>query len=350
MKSSLLIPCAGLSTRFKTNKPKWALTNPNGKLMLEESIKYLNLQNVKCIYIIFLKKHIELLKIKDINNLNILKNINIPIKYYILDKPTNSQSETIYKCILHFKLTGPIFIKDSDNNFKCDIINSNSIVGTNIKNVDEVHNKSFLQINSSNKIINIVEKKCISDIICIGGYSFENCKLFVKHYEFLKNQINSELYISHIIYNILLKKETSFYLIESNIYNDWGTHTMWRKYCSLYKTLFVDIDGTLFISSGKHFTPKWGETEPIKENINHINKLYETGKVQIILTTARTSEYREITINQLKKYNVKYDTIIFDLFHCKRYLINDFNPSTNSYPTAISINLKRNNNNLTDFL
>ena len=300
---SLIIPCAGLSTRFKTNKPKWALSNPNGKLMLEESIKHLDLTNVSDIYIVFLKKHIDLLNIKDIDNLEVFKNIQKPIHYYILDKPTKSQSETIYKTILYFNIEGPIFIKDSDNSFNHTITKSNIIVGTNIKNVNEVHNKSFLQVNTSNKIINIVEKKCISDIVCIGGYSFEDCSLFTKHYEYLKNVIESELYISHIIYNILLNNDSAFYMSLSDIYNDWGTHEMWRKYCSDYKTLFVDIDGTLFINSGKYFSPKWGETEPIIENIDYLNNLYNTGKVQIILTTARTSEYAEVTKQQLEKYN-----------------------------------------------
>ena len=50
-----------------------ALSNPNGKLMLEESIKYLDLTNVSDIYIVFLKKHIDLLNIKDIDNLEVFK-------------------------------------------------------------------------------------------------------------------------------------------------------------------------------------------------------------------------------------------------------------------------------------
>ena len=136
----------------------------------------------------------------------------------------------------------------------------------------------------------------------------------------------------------------------SNKYNDWGTHEMWRKYCSDYKTLFVDIDGTLFINLANTFHLGGVKPNPTIENIDYLNNLYNTGKVQIILTTARTSEYEEVTKQQLEKYNVQYDRIIFNLFHCKRYLINDFNTKTNSYPTAISINLKRNSNNLEDFL
>jgi hypothetical protein len=35
--------------------------------------------------------------------------------------------------------------------------------------------------------------------------------------------------------------------------------------------------------------------------------------------------------------------------HCKRYLINDFSAS-NSYPSAVAVNLERNSNKLEEFL
>ena len=41
--------------------------------------------------------------------------------------------------------------------------------------------------------------------------------------------------------------------------------------------------------------------------------------------------------------------IIFNLPHCKRYLINDYAP-TNPYPSAIAININRNDDNLIDKL
>lgn len=65
--------------------------------------------------------------------------------------------------------------------------------------------------------------------------------------------------------------------------------------------------------------------------------LYKTGKVQIILTTLRKEEYKNIRIEQLNMNKIPYDNIIFNLFHCKRYLINDYALS-NPYPSSISIN------------
>ena len=84
-------------------------------------------------------------------------------------------------------------------------------------------------------------------------------------------------------------------------------------------------------------------------NKDYINKLYETGKVRIIFTTARKSKFKDETILQLEKCQIKYHKIIFDLLHCQRILVNDFS-SSNSFPTAKAVNLPRNNDNLEQYL
>ena len=103
------------------------------------------------------------------------------------------------------------------------------------------------------------------------------------------------------------------------------------------------------MNSSEHFNPKWAESEPILDNINHIKGMYNKGNVQIILTTSRKEKFREKTIQQLRDYEIPYDNIIFNLLHCTRYLINDYS-NTNSYPTAVSVNLKRNDNSLKELL
>jgi hypothetical protein len=348
---SLIIPCAGKSNRF-SGKPKWLKTCPNGNLMIQECIKGLNLNNVKNIYFTFLKEHID----KHCNNCNIQdlflftkKKIHI----YIIDKYTKSQTETIYKTIKYFDIKGAFFIKDCDNYFEHKITNKNCVCTLNINNntnVNELHNKSFIEINNVDNIINICEKQIISNIICVGGYGFEDTNLFIEQFEEINtsnNILENELYVSHIIYKFLLNN-IIFKNEEINNYIDWGTQNQWNNYFSTFKTLFIDIDGTLFKNSSQYFSPKWGTTKPIEENINYIKSLYKTGRVQIILTTSRKEEYKNITIDQLKTYDIPYDNIIFNLFHCKRYLINDY-ASSNPYPSSISINLKRDSNNLNDY-
>ena len=350
---SLIIPCAGSSSRYPNMKPKWMLTSPTNNLMIQKCIENLDLENINEIYITFLKEHIDNYQFNDKLE-NLFQFTNKKINILLLDEKTKNQPETIIKTIYHFNIQGNIFIKDCDNNFDFKIKNDNYICSLEINeqnNVKKIYNKSFIEINESNHIINICEKNIISNKICIGGYSFNDSKLFIDLYNKVlcnKCNDNENLYISHLIYqgileNIIFKS----YNVEN--YHDWGTSEDWIDYKNEFKTLFIDIDGTLFENSSEYFYPQWGESKPILENINHINKLYQKNRIQIILTTSRKLKYKQKTIDELKKYNISYDNIIFDLFHCKRFLINDYSNS-NQYPTSISINLKRNNNDLKDFL
>ena len=54
--ATLILPCAGKSTRFKNTRPKWSLTHPYGELMLIQGIKGLELDKYEKI-IHAIKKH-----------------------------------------------------------------------------------------------------------------------------------------------------------------------------------------------------------------------------------------------------------------------------------------------------
>ena len=46
--ATLIIPCAGKSSRYPGIKPKWLFTHPDGKLMLEKSVApFLNNKKIK---------------------------------------------------------------------------------------------------------------------------------------------------------------------------------------------------------------------------------------------------------------------------------------------------------------
>lgn len=85
------------------------------------------------------------------------------------------------------------------------------------------------------------------------------------------------------------------------------------KFRSLFKNpslhysprICFDIDG--IICKG----PDDIEGEPIQDNIDTINLLYDSG-VRIILNTGRTKTMKDHTIRQLKKWGVKYHDIRFD--------------------------------------
>lgn len=349
---NLIISCAKENSYFY-KKPKWISTSPNGNFMFIESLLGLNLINIDIIYVCFLKKHID----KYINEIELkeilLKKFKKKIEFFLIDNHTKNYPETIYKVIKHYNIKGSIFIKDNDTYFKHEIKNYDYICYFEIKK-DLIHgdicNASYIEFNNLNEIINICEKKIISPFICVGGYSFKDSSDFIRSYEEINKLkiLNEDLYISHIIFNLIINNK----IFKSELikdFEDWNKEKDWEIYKNKFKTLFIDLDGTLVHNSGEFIEPKWGTTEGIKKNVDFINNLYNTGKVKIIITTARKSEYKEKTIKQLNRLNIQFDEIIFDLYHSKRFLINDFSES-NKYPTAVSINLKRNNDNLNDFI
>ena len=347
---NLILPCAGKSSRFP-GKPKWLLTCPNGNLMIQESLSCLDLTDVNNIFITFVKEHID--KYFPRGNIYDLFKKYKNLKITILENFTQSQTETVYLTIKKNNIQGAIFIKDCDSYYNYKIKKGNyacSLIVNEKNNVSTLYNKSFIEKNALNQIINFCEKKIISNIICVGGYSFENSKLFIDFYEKCKDiQLNTkEFHISHLIHFCLLENEI-FYSEEIENFIEWGTPSEWKNYKDSFSTLFLDIDGTIFKNSGQYSVPSWGYSEPLKENLEVIKNLYNKGRTQIILTTARKKEFEEITKTQLKKYNVPYDDIIFGLLHSKRILINDYS-DTNPYPSSISINIKRDSNELKNLL
>jgi len=341
-KLSLIVPAAGKSTRFPNMRPKFLLTHPRGSLMLIESISNIDLNCFDAIYFTVLREHLDKFGCENGLNKAILQaGLQGKAKLVIIDKPTSCQPETIRVTIEQENIKGSIFIKDVDNQFECKPINKNSIVIYDLNLMDLVNprNKSYVNINENLLIDNIVEKQVTSPYFCCGGYSFESVNVFNKYYDKISKIHGNDFYISHIIYAMLLDNIV-FTPIWAQKYEDWGTDNDWQKYRTTFATLFVDIDGTLIYASAEYFEPSIGNTKAIQENINYLNKLHNTGRIQIILTTARKKEYEIITKEQLKKCGLKYDDILFGIFHSKRIIINDYS-DTNPYPSCEAINVIR---------
>ena len=73
----------------------------------------------------------------------------------------------------------------------------------------------------------------------------------------------------------------------------------WQKYTSLYEPIFIDLDGVLVENSGEFVGKLWGKLSP-KNNVEFLNKLYDSNKVEIIITTSRKRSFKKQTVNQLK--------------------------------------------------
>jgi len=104
-------------------------------------------------------------------------------------------------------------------------------------------------------------------------------------------------------------------------------------------TYFVDIDGTLL-----EYVPfdemSYEKTKVLPGVIEWITEKRSEGH-KIILTTARSSDKRLFTTNQLRKAGIEYDGLIMNMNRGIRYLVNDIHPDNPNKNRAIGINVKR---------
>lgn len=232
---NLILPCCGLSSRFDGSVPKFLLENPNkfNMTMVISSITGLPYTVFDKIYVIVLESHCI-----EFNVIDKLKSdamsLGVDIEVVQLPGPTNSASETVYQSILATKLTGEIYIKDCDSYFEVDSVNPNEITIVSLNECGRIHasNKSYVKINDQDVVNTIVEKNVISPYFCSGLYSFKTTHDFIKSYESLIDIQDSEIYISHVIFNMMLN-HSIFKINRATNYIDWGTQEDWDIYLKL---------------------------------------------------------------------------------------------------------------------
>jgi hypothetical protein len=346
---NIILPVAGKSSRFPNVRPKWLLTNPNGNFMIVDSILGMELTTIESLNLIYLKEHEEKFNFKKGLLENLKKyNLDSLVNFIELENETQHQVETIELGLKAINKNISFIIKDCDNSFKVNVtsLDNNFVSYCNLSNLkgSDVASKSYLQLDNMGIIANIVEKKVISDKFCCGGYYFKSSNEFLEY----SNIDSSNNFVSDVVFNMILNGKT-FVGMECSDYEDWGTIIEWQKYKNTFKTLFVDIDGTIVKNSSSYLTPYIGETNELTDNVNYLKELVSSGRVEIILTTSRPEEYRDITKKQLFELGLGYKELIMGLQHSKRIIINDFS-NTNPYKSCEAINIPRDSDNLKQYL
>ena len=350
--STLIIPCAGRSSRYPNLRPKWLLTHPDGDLMLEKVVDALTINGLDRTIITIVQEQIE----KYEADLIIRQAFGDKVEICVLDDYTKSQSDTVLQTIESMDVSGPFIAKDSDCRVSIEIESfTNFLVGADLRKNTQVTNvpgKSFLILNEQNMIIDIIEKSVSSNIINLGVYGFRSAELFVDASKQLKRigsqDEQDEFWLSHIV-SYLIGQEEFFDYNETDNFDDWGTLTEWLDMRRKHKCYFVDIDGVVFKNKGEFGSINWNtEDIPIEENIKFLQDISKQGG-QIIFCTARPESQREKLESSLEKNGISWHSIVMNCFHSQRVLINDYADS-NPYPSAIAISIERNRNNLNKLL
>lgn len=346
---NLILPAAGQSTRFPNMRPKWLLVHPWGHLMVTAALQGLDQSQVDAIYLIVQREQLDAHATEaGITQAFIDAGITTPLHLLALPEPTRNQPETVVRAIEHFGIQGPIFVKDVDNSFSCSVQAQNALATHDLQRMGLVNaaNKSYITTDDNGLVNNIVEKRVIGSQFCVGGYSFERAQDFVDYFH--KQTSDASLYISHLIFNMILDG-AAFRAQAVTAYEDWGTLAEWNRYKSTFATIFVDLDGVLVKNSAQYFEPKWGTTKPLARNVELINRLQATGRVQVLVTTTRKEAYRDITLKQLQDIGLVYNEVVFNLPHARRIVVNDYS-LTNPYPSCQAINIKRDSDDLEELL
>ena len=344
---TLLLPVAGRSSRFAGTRPKWMLTMPDGRLMIEQSVEGLSLASFDRVIVVALAEHVE--KYTSLARLCALlkKSICEHVEILLLDEATASQVETIAVALEKARVVGEFFVKDCDNSFEVDYAGGNVVAVVDLHSVVKVNaaNKSYVQTDPLGLVKNIVEKHVISNFFCCGGYGFASVDVFLAHWSRLKTHEN--LYLSHVIFSMIMEG-VEFQTVTAQAYCDWGTLDDFRSYCDQRLVVFCDIDGVLFKNSSK-FAPDGWTYSPLQRNLDALKEIQSAGNLYLVVTTSRPEELKDELDTQLHAAGLRVDQFVMGLPHGSRYLINDFS-TTNPFPSAVAINLERDSTTLEAYL
>jgi NDP-sugar pyrophosphorylase family protein len=344
---TLVLPVAGRSSRFPGMRPKWLLTMPDGKLMLEKAVEKLDMSAYERVVVVCLKEHIDKY-LTDESLSNIISGIGHPnVDVCALEEPTASQSETVALALKKANIEGGFFVKDCDNVFQFNWSGGNEIAALDLNTTGlvDAKNKSYIAVDALGNIFNIVEKQVISNFFCCGGYGFRSSEMFLKHFDSIKS--DQEVYISHVVYSMLMEDE-SFQMRLADSYIDWGTLREYRHFTRSFLTIFCDVDGVLLFNGSKFGKDGWA-TEPIAENLHSIARLQASGLLYLVITSSRPESEIPYLQERLAEFSVHPQRYVMGLPHSRRILVNDYSLS-NPFPTALSVNLERDSRLLSSIL
>lgn len=342
----VIVPAAGLSSRFPDMKPKYLLYDYSHKLMLQRAIQpYIDKGYDVTIGI--LKEHDDNYHATEFIKHELGSKVNV----VTLPNVTKGPADTVYQIIKqspYFDEYNEILIKDCDSFFDHEYSSGNYVCVSNIAEhevLKKIAAKSFVISNEQGIITDIVEKKVVSDTFCVGGYKFTSAKLYCDAFEQIDS--DNEIFVSDVIQRLLFHKAI---ITEKKVTNyfDVGTAQDWFEFNDK-PVIFCDIDGTLIKSQSRVGVDTYDD-EPVMlyKNIKLMLD-YQNRGAQFIFTTSRPKQYENRTRQVLDDLGFRDYELLIGLLNSRRILINDYNKA-NPYPRAEAVNIPRNSDTLNDYM
>ena len=100
--NTLIIPCAGKSSRFPDMRPKWLLNYPDGKLMVEKAVEGLDVEDFDRIIITIVREHVDKYSAdkkleKAFHSLLLQSSVLDKLEICVLENFTSCQAETVFQ-------------------------------------------------------------------------------------------------------------------------------------------------------------------------------------------------------------------------------------------------------------
>lgn len=206
MPFNLIVPIASYKCEYLNSLPLVFVKDEEGLIPCIKAVQALDYSRFDHIYFTILRtldnQHdLSALLQEQFNRIGLSR-----AEIVVLEEPTISQPDTIYQTIQKAHIQGAIFIKDADCSFSGEILPQNGVVIYPLESLPWVNpqNKSYVAVDDNFYVTNIIEKKIISHYFLAGGYCFEDAELYCRYYLPFAEQ--KGLYLSHIIYSMLLEK------------------------------------------------------------------------------------------------------------------------------------------------
>ena len=349
MSRTLLLPCAGKSTRYPGTRPKWMLTLPEGDLALARAAASLPSTAYERIIIAVRGEHEARYQATALLRRVFGENVEV----LVLDRDTRGPAETVAEMIRRANVTGAFVVKDADSFYDPAPLPDGSFVAlSDVRQSPHMANvgaKSFAVINENNLVVEMVEKSLASNFVSVGLYGFADAASYLELFDGLAAVVNGpEVFVSHVMNRGIIAGMMVSPLIVSGLI-DVGTLEDWRRHVRPRGTIVTDLDGVVFENHSRYFPPYWTDADKaIEANVAALRRWQEDG-AQLIFMTARPEAFRQKTEQTLRDLGLKAHALIMDCRHGRRFLVNDHAPS-NPYPAAVAISTERNSPTLSDYM
>jgi len=261
----------------------------------------------------------------------LLNNIDSSVEVVpvILEEKTSGPRQTISEALAAFNIERGI-VCDCDHKIDVDKLFEKIVqVGFEkavipVWKIDENESHNWSKVVSDGaEIVDIVEKEDV-DFSRYNVWGILGCIYFPDLSRF--NSTDGS-YVSDVCKSILNSKDEIVFCEVDNAYF-FGDPKMLQDCVNRRRgecSVFCDIDGVL-LKHKDHSSNNPGENVPLLNNIKAINEL-SSDNHKIILTTARSSKYKDGLEKLLSSLGVSYDYLVCGLASGPRVLINDRKPS-----------------------